>query len=164
MQDNEIESNLINIFENWLSKCSSKIVWNDVLSKPVSLLSGVRQGGILSPLLFSIFVDDILNKLKSSNLGCYINFECLNSYMYADDILLLANSVTDLQLMLNLCSNIFQELDLPINVEKSHCLRIGPRCKFTCQPLILSGASVTWSTNTKYLEMTLCNSNTFSCC
>ena len=84
--------------------------------------------------------------------------------MYADDILLLANSVTDLQLMLNLCSATFLELDLPINVEKSHCLRVGPRCKFACLPLELSGSSIKWTSNTKYLGITLRNNDKFSCC
>ena len=47
--------------------------------------------------------------------------------MYADDIILLSISISDLQLMFNMCSKVFNDLDLPINISKSHCLRIGPR-------------------------------------
>src|SRR5688572_2582953 len=105
------------------------------MSEYVPLLSGVKQGGVLSPLLFILFVDTVLDKLELSGHGCFINFKCCNSYMYADDLILLSISVTDLQYLFNVCSQIFSDLDLPINETKCHCMRIGPRYSAICKPL-----------------------------
>ena len=101
--------------------------WNKVISEQVPLLSGVKQGGILSPLLFTLYVDILLEKLEQSGLGWCIGMNCYNSFMYADDIILLSISVTDLQLMFKLCVDILNDLNLSIN-DKCNCLRIGPRC------------------------------------
>ena len=57
---------------------------------------GVRQGGILSPSLFAVYVDKLLDKLILSGLGCFISGVCFNSLMYAGDIILLSISVCDL--------------------------------------------------------------------
>ena len=67
------------------------------------MTAGVRQGGVLSPMLFAVFVDDLLLKLKNCSSGCHIEGICLNAAMFADDLLLMTISVCDLQRMVNLC-------------------------------------------------------------
>ena len=121
------------------------------LSSVVPILSGVRQGGILSPLLFSLFIDSILDVLESSGLGCFINNRCLNSFLYADDLVLLSPSVHDLQALLTLSSNSFLSLGLEINPLKSCCLRVGSRHMVKCQDLNVNGSPVAWVKETKYL-------------
>jgi len=61
--------------------------------------------------------------------------------MYADDILLLAPSVHSLQILVSACESLLGQLDFAINVRKSVCIRIGPRCQFSCSPIWLSGGS-----------------------
>jgi hypothetical protein len=51
---------------------------------------------------------------------------CMNAFMYADDLLLLSVSVTDLQKIVSICIKEFDLLDLSLNVSKSAYLRIGP--------------------------------------
>src|ERR1043165_9301772 len=99
-----------------------------------------------------------------TGLGCYINFECCNSFMFADDIILLLSSVIDLQNMLNLCSDVFKKLDLPINTKKSHCLHIGPRHKNECAPLDLNSCGINWADKTNFLGVTICRGKSFTCC
>ena len=65
--------------------------------------------------------------------------------------------------MLNICSDIFDNLDLPINVNKCHCIRIGPRHKFKCELLQLSNVSINWVDSIKYLGITICSSKSFKC-
>ena len=50
------------------------------------LIYGVRQGGVLSPKLFAIYIDDLSNELALCKSGCYINEQCMNHVIYADDI------------------------------------------------------------------------------
>ena len=54
---------------------------------------GVRQGGVLSPILFAFYVDDVLCKLNESGLGCYVSGMLISAIMYADDVMLIAPSV-----------------------------------------------------------------------
>ena len=48
------------------------------------LVTGVRQGGAMSPCLFAIFIDDIVTKLKSIGLGCNTILTCTSIFLYAD--------------------------------------------------------------------------------
>ncbi len=86
---------------SWYNKAFTVVRWESCFSHQVKLTAGVRQGGVLSPLLFAVFVDDLLVKLRNSSLGCYIKGICLNAAMFADDLLLLSISVCDLQRMVN---------------------------------------------------------------
>ena len=95
----------------------------------VKLTAGVRQGGALSLLLFAVFVDDLLIKLRDSTLGCHIKGICLNAVMYADDLLLMSISVCQLQRMVDLCLDEFNKIDMLLNVKKSICIGIGDNHK-----------------------------------
>jgi len=67
------------------------------------LLRGVRQGGVLSPFLFAVFVDSVVDRVKATGLGCYLNSVCVSILLYSDDIVLSAPSVKALQLLLEVC-------------------------------------------------------------
>ena len=97
---------LLSVTEIWFEKCSTCVKWNSSVSK---LSCGVRQGGVMSPYCFAIFIDDIVHKVVSSGTGCYIGLVCFSVILYADDILLLAPSISSLQRLLSICE---QELRL----------------------------------------------------
>ena len=69
---------------------------------------GVRQGSVLSPLLFVAYIDDLAKSCNYTR-GVYL-------VLYADDILLLSPSVTELQTILHNCERELDALDLVINV------------------------------------------------
>ena len=161
--DNFVDKRIINVIENWSNKTTTAIKWGNAFSERTPLLSGIRQGGILSPLLFSLFVDTVLKKLEKSTLGCYINFACYNSFMYADDIILLTTSVTDLQQLFNLCNTLFCELDLPINIAKCQCMRIGPRHNIHCASVSIGEVKLAWVNDIRFLGVTICKAKKFTC-
>ena len=116
---------------------------------------GVRQGSVLSPYLFAVYMDD-LAKLCQYKRGVHI-------VLYADDILL-APSVNELQHLLTMCEAELSSIDMKINVSKSCCLRIGPRSNVPCASISCSsGDSLTWVEELRYLGVVLKRSRVFKC-
>ena len=159
LMDRKVPVGLILLLEQWYSKNITTVKWNACISRSVKLSAGVRQGGVLSPFLFAIFVDDILMKLKKSGLGCYINHCCLNAVMYADDLLLMSISVSDLQAMIDLCVKELDNLDLSVNINKSVCVRIGSRRSVPVSNMVIHNQSIEWKSELRYLGVVIVSSN-----
>ena len=68
-------------------KCYVK--WNNKFSTTFKITNGVRQGAILSPCLFCVYLDTLLEKLSQSGLGCQIGGLYLAAFGNAYDIALL---------------------------------------------------------------------------
>ena len=58
--------------------------------------------GVLSPTLFAIFIDDIVNCVVDSKTGCCISVTCVSMFVYADDIVLIAPTIDALQKIINI--------------------------------------------------------------
>jgi len=83
------------------------------------LCSGIRQGWIFSPLPFAVYVDKLFVLLENLRVGCFVNGYCVNALTYADDLIVITLTVSDLRLLLNICSLFFDAIDMPINFVKS---------------------------------------------
>jgi len=94
--DRELPIQLLNLFVLWFGISETCVRWSSCDSLFFKLITGVRQGGVLSPYFFAIFVDDIVNKILDCNIGCYVRHMCVSVFMYADDIILLCPSVDGL--------------------------------------------------------------------
>jgi hypothetical protein len=137
--------------------------WNDYLSSFVSLMSGVRQGGILSPVLFSIYMDGLIKKLRDSRCGCVVRDVYVGCLLYADDIMLVSYSVSIMQKMLKMCDVFASEFDIKFNSQKSIVLRIGSRFKAKCAVLMLGNESLRYGDTCKYLGVQIEAGVVFSC-
>jgi len=82
--------------------------------------------------------------------------------VYADDILLIAQSFSELQKLLSACENELQLLDIVINIKKSCCLRIDPRCDVSCANISSQDCRLlSWVSELRYLGVFIVRSRVF---
>ena len=115
--------------------------------------AGVRQGGILSPLLFNVFIDSLIDKLQQSGHGICIGKNFFGCIVYADDILIISKTICGLQCMLDICSKMADVLNIKFNTDKSMALRIGPRWHVKTHSVTLCGAVIKFVDQIKILEI-----------
>ena len=132
LMERKLPVELLCIIKNWFRSSITCVHWDSITNPFFKLLAGVRQGGALSPCLFAIFIDSVINKIICCGKGCHFASRSVSIILYADDILLLSPSVTSLQSMFNICDEELQSLNMYIIPIKSACMRIGPRCKQAC--------------------------------
>ena len=117
-----------------------------------TVINGVRQGSILSPHLFAVYVDDLSSSLIRSSHGCRINDVVLNHLFYADDLCLMAPSPAALQVLINICSLFSAQHDLVFNPNKSMCMVIKPhKYKLNCPSLYIDNSELLFVDTVKYL-------------
>ena len=106
----------------WYSSQELLIRWNGILSSPFPVSNGVQQGGVLSPILFTVYTDQLLQHLQNLGVTCHwegLFVECL---CYADNLALLASSTGTHRKMLQVCSDFATERNLSFNAEKTQLI------------------------------------------
>ena len=99
-----------------------RVRWDKSLSDSFSVSNGVRQGGVLSPILFSVYLDGLLQKLADSGVGCHWGHLFAGAMCYADDIVLLAPCPSALRILLDICSSYASTHGLRFNAEKTQLI------------------------------------------
>jgi len=81
---------IVLVIENWYSKLCVAVRWIDAISGFCNVMSGVRQGSILSPRLFTVLINIVIVKLRDNGVGYSINNIFLGCIRYADDMIVLS--------------------------------------------------------------------------
>ena len=148
---------MLNIFASWFD-CSYAIVkWGEHKSVIYQLESGVRQGSVISPHFFAIYVNDVLHSLSESKLGCRIRNVACCCFMYADDLIILTASLTDLQALIDICVAGLSIIGLDINAKKTSFIRVGKKFKYTCANLTVNSVKISSSLEIRCLGVYLCS-------
>ena len=82
----------------------------------------VKQDGVLSPLLFTVYLDQLILALTESGIGCHLNGMFVGAFIYADDVTLLAPTSMPLKAMLSTCTNFAASHNLLFNASKTKCM------------------------------------------
>jgi hypothetical protein len=113
-----LPGNVIAILQALFDNNCSYIALNGCKSESFPISSGVLQGSLLSPILYSVFIDGLIDYLRLHGPGIIVGGKRLNCLLYADDIALLANCAEDLQTLLNLCNKYSIDFRFRFNVGK----------------------------------------------
>ena len=116
---------MVNALKAMYSSVKSAIKFNDEISANIDSLTGVKQGDSNSSLLFTMFVNDILNNINY-NLDCVFTIEQLRLFLllFADDQALFATSASSLQSMLNEIEYYCNKWKMKININKGTAKRV----------------------------------------
>ena len=136
------------------------VSWGAARSSQFGILNGTRQGSVLSPCFFGIYVDELLIELRRSGVGCYIGGSFFGAAGYADDIVLLAPCRSAMAQMVQICedfgkkNNLMFSTDINPAKSKTKCLYMcGPRVKNPVYPapVQLYGVDLPWVTHATHL-------------
>lgn len=106
-----------------------RVSWCGIPSEYFLAINGVKQGGVLSPVLFCLYIDGLLLALSKAGVGCFIGSTFVGALAYADDIVLIAPTASALRLLLAICDSYASDYCILFNAQKSKCLVIMPNCR-----------------------------------
>ena len=103
--------------------------WNSVERCIFSVKIGVRQGAILSPSLFCVYLNTILEQLRYAGVSCHVGGDFLGAVGYADDVTLLTPTRQGLQMMLNICEEFASSHSMHFSTDPNPS-KSKTKCKF----------------------------------
>ena len=124
---NDLSTRLcIRLLAYWYSCQLVFVRWRGVDSDYFNIMTGVRQGGVLSPYLFRFYVRDVIHSITRMRVGCNIGGEMINLLCFADDMVLLAPSWDALQILIDTLYTLAHEINMSFNTNKTVCMVFSP--------------------------------------
>ena len=129
-----------------------RALWDTCCSPYCAMSNGVnRGGGVLSAILFTIYIDKLLIKLKSSGLGCRMGNSYVRALLHADDITLLCPSIRGLIKMHDICNSFADMYDIKFNSKKLLGIKFGGQ-PVKSEILYLGKSRIEWVSSVKHLD------------
>ena len=137
---------------------TAEVNWKGDKSSEFLISNGVRQGAVLSPILFCFYMNDLFQILRKNKTGCFIGNYFAGVFGYADDLLLLCPSRTGLQEMLDIAQKYasdhkisFSTNPLPEKSKTKGIVFSNRELKWQPAALQLCGNPLPWVKSAKYL-------------
>ena len=128
---------IVRILLAWYTSQQFIVKWDNFQSTHFISINGVRQGSVLSPKLFNIFLDDLSSNLNKLQVGCHMNNVSFNHLFYADDAVILSPSAKGLQKLLTTCENFAKNNEIIFNPNKTYCMYLQHKsCKSSKLPVV----------------------------
>ena len=117
------------------------------------------RGGILSPFLFNMYMNDLSLILNASGTGCRIGDSLINHLMYADDLVIFSPYSAGLQQLLRVCTQYGDDFDIKYNAKKSKIMIVRSRGdrQSTFPDFYLSGTALSVCSEITYLGHIMSN-------
>jgi len=147
-----------NLLIHWFDHQTFCVKWGATQSESFNVHRGVRQGGIMSAILFAVYMDPLSNELNAAGVGARIGQYISNHIMYADDIALITTTRSSLSILLQICSNYAESHFLEFNSLKTdfQCFLPSSISSYLPQVYItFNGCIIHHSSQVKYLGYTI---------
>ena len=131
--------------------------WNNCMSTPIKMENGVKQGGVSSPTLFCIYFDELLRRLRETDVGCHVGHMSYAAFGYADDLLLLSPSIHGLEILVKTSESFPSEYGVTFNAKKTECICFSKNACPLQRQVNVNGQHVKWKDKVKYLGIILTN-------
>uniref|UniRef100_A0A8D8VL77 Craniofacial development protein 2 n=2 Tax=Cacopsylla melanoneura TaxID=428564 RepID=A0A8D8VL77_9HEMI len=126
LQDSGIDGKDLRIIKNLYWNQSAVVKVNQEKTEEVKILRGVRQGCILSPLIFNLYSEAIFQEaLEHVESGILLNGKRVNNFRYADDTVIFADTAEGLQTLMNKVAVISRKYGLEVNTSKTKVMIIS---------------------------------------
>ena len=153
------------IIRQFYAEINAAVRLGGKVSRRFRILQGVRQGCPLSPTLFDCFIDELVRRLNEAGVGIDLAMRVgkLCSLLYADDVVLMAESVSDLQKMLDVVEKFSGDwrMDLNLKKGKTEVMVVGAKKAAAPPVLFFRGAQVNVTDKYKYLGIWFTSSLTW---
>ena len=148
----------------WYMNLISLVRWGSDSSRSFPVPLGIKQGGINSPDLFSIYFNGLTESLRNTKTGCYLYKMFLAIILFADDICLLAPTRSALQKLINSCESYCKEYCLTFNPTKSKILVFSKKTVNLSglEPVTINGKPIEFIESIKYLGVLITNNKGFA--
>ena len=114
-----------NMYEKVMSFVRTSTTDNGADSEEYEVKHGLREGSSLSPLLYSIFIDDLMDKLEEAETDSLLARIALTALLYADDVAIMAATAEDLQKLLEKAAEHANENQYQFSHKKSKYVVFG---------------------------------------
>ena len=153
-----VQGKMYRVIKNLYENNKATILIGGHRTKSLNIESGVMQGSKLGPILFNIYINDLLLKLQNSNLGVSVHRSRTTALGFADDIILIADTPSKLQAQIDICVNWSKLNGMKFNDGKNKCMVIPLNTGLKGLQFNLDGKNIEVTTMTKYLGVRLSRS------
>ena len=122
-----VGGNFLKIIQNIYSDNKMFIKLEKGLTQPFITASGVKQGCVLSPILFNLFINKLPESYSQDCDPVYVGDEAINCLMFADDCVVMSTSAQGLQKSIDCTVNFFTNLGLEVNKKKTQVMIFNPQ-------------------------------------
>ena len=110
----------------------AQVKWMNAKSAYFKVTSGTKQGGVISPHFYGIYIDDLAKILRKRKIGCHLIGVFVACLIYADDLALMAPLRSAMQLLIDMCVDYANQFCLLFNFKKTKAIVFGRRKSSPC--------------------------------
>ena len=136
---------IVRIIVNSYIRQKARVSWGSYTTQCFDLCNGVKQGGVISAIFFTLYIDSLLIKLKESGYGCHMNGTFMGALSYADDITIISAGIRGLNKMLSISVEFANTY-----CAKSMSIMFGNKLS-DCEKIQLQGKEIPWVDQIRHL-------------